>query len=851
MTAMPPTWTILIPTLGERRALFERLMTALLPQVARYGGRVQVRAWFNNGTPSLPAIRQSMVERASAEGSEYISFVDDDDLVAETYVDEVMSALGQRPDYVGFQVQCYSNGRPTLVAYHSLEHDGWVNLPDRYLRDISHINPIRTSIARTADFRQARPGGAEDRAWVAQLRRGKKLQREIVINQVLYHYLHVSPDQTTGSRWKKPAMIRQRAQRSAITSPEFAWHDNPEGSAMTDEEFEAFIGPPRWSSGATAQMAVVIPTRGRPENIRKVIGAWDFTNAWDVADMTIVVDEDDPEIRGYRDLFEAHRHPDTDDPLFSMMVEPVWRPMVAKLNRAAVALAESRKYFAIGFAGDDHLPRTIDWAKAYLVELIETGSGMVYGDDGYQGKKLSTEWAVTADTVRALGRMVPAPVEHMYCDNSIMEVFDQAGALKHLPGVRIEHLNPYANGKAEMDQQYKRVNSREQYRKDGETYRVWQVRQRPADVATIKSLRPGRPEVRPHQSKEKRVSTRSPFPHHFKQVKGVTPEEIGITLADFAVKVPADQAIVELGVYHGKTTLQMAWGARQGNGAPVTGIDPWDLDGNVYGTEMGDLGGARSWARYWVQALGYSNRVKLVQAFSTDAAGEWVTSDDSDGWGNRPVGLLFVDGDHTYEGARADIEAWAPHLAENAVIAIDDYVNENYPGVAQAVDDLVSEGVLAPVEVFHDRLAVTRLTERVEDGPAKYGATAITSEGVSPSPYPAAPDQIAIDPNGPQMPETWVEPGNMPTREELEAEWRAVDPEGVAALEASAAELDETMSKRETVQPGESEKDNWVGASIETLNLAQLKALARTRGIRLGARKDLRAQILQALRDGK
>ena len=212
---MPPTWTILVPTLGERRPLFERLMGGLLPQLDPYQGRVRVVGWFNNGSPSLPKIRQTMIDRATTD---YVSFVDDDDLVSPDYVAEIVAALETRPDYVGFQVQCYSDGAPTAVAYHSLEFRRWRSLPGRFERDISHINPIRTALARRANFARTRPGGAEDRDWAGQLRRAQVLRTQVVVPRIMYHYLFT----TTGTRWQKPRDITT-GERSAITHPHFTW----------------------------------------------------------------------------------------------------------------------------------------------------------------------------------------------------------------------------------------------------------------------------------------------------------------------------------------------------------------------------------------------------------------------------------------------------------------------------------------------------------------------------------------------------------------------------------------------------------------------------------------------------
>jgi predicted O-methyltransferase YrrM len=589
------------------------------------------------------------------------------------------------------------------------------------------------------------------------------------------------------------------------------------------------------------ELLVLVPTRGRPENIRKVISAWDFTNAWDVADLWLIVDQDDPEIQGYRDLEDPAACP------MRLAEVPTWRPMVHKLNEVAAQVAAEGRYFALAFAGDDHLPQTIGWAKRYLTVLHELGSGMVYGDDGYQGANLSTEWAVTADVVRALDRMVPADVEHMYCDNAMMELFTGAGALRHLPEVRIEHMHPIA-GKAPTDEQYRRVNHRDQFRKDRMAYEGWRHGDVfLTDVAAVRHLRQGRPEERvsasvppvrpatpvrktspgpmrsgPSRERINAMSrTRFPFSRELKEVRGATPDEIGMALADFATGVPADQEIVELGVFQGRTALIMAWGARQGHGAHVTAIDPWDTEGNVYDPPFTDAA-SREWAVYRIRELGYTQDIELVQAFSADAAGDWADGlaaargedrgvfSDATPWA-KPVGLLFVDGDHTKEGARRDIEAWAPNLAPGAIIAVDDYGHPDWPGVGEALDELVAEGVLAPLDVYHDRLAVTHLA------PDPAPTTAITSEGVTPS--PVAP--------------IW-NPDDEPE----------LTPEYDSEVSTEASPLRATVHEGELDGVAE-------GTPVTDLTIPQMKTLARRRNIILGVRKDKRDLIIEALAEGR
>lgn len=612
-------------------------------------------------------------------------------------------------------------------------------------------------------------------------------------------------------------------------------------------------------------LAIIVPTRGRPDNVRKVIAAWDFTNTWADADLVLVVDADDPMAPGYWQI-DAEREAGLQNGPVKIIEVPKWLPMVHKLDAAARELAG--QYWAIGFAGDDHLPQTIGWAARYLTVLRELGTGMVYGDDGYQGRKLSTEWAVTSDVVRALGRMVPAPVDHMYCDNAMMDLFGAAGALRHLPEVRIEHMHPVA-GKAETDEQYQRVNHRDQFSKDRRVYQGWKDTRMGSDVITVRALRQGRPDEAAPQPLSRRnpgsgprradfprkgsaVGRNFPFPRHFKKITGATPDVIGLTLADFASAVPADQEIVELGVYQGRTALMMAWGARQGHGAHLTAVDAWDLEGNTYGPPF-NTDGSRRWAAHWVQSLGYSRSILLVQGFATDVAERWVTTPDLIGYGNKPIGLLFVDDDHSYEGARAAIESWAPHLAPDARIAVDDYGHPDWPGVKQAVDKLVEEGFLTDVAVFHDRLAVTSLVPW-EDRPApaagRTAPAAITSEGVSPSPYPAVDDQVAVtvDLGAPSV--IVPEPVFEPDADGFTDGSRAGSPHE----SGDPDQVDREVSTEDwawKVTPGEAIAVNVPLGPVADLNLVGLKALAKHRGIVLGARKDKRDLILQALREGK
>lgn len=216
MNEPEPTWCILIPTIGQRDHLFRRLLDVLLPQLDPYIGRVRVLAWWNNGHPTLGDIRQGLVEAADAD---YVSFIDDDDLVPDYYVAEVVRALWSWPDHVGFQVQYYTDGEPAGLCDHSLRHRRWHRNADGLLcRDITHIDPLRRSLALRGDFRRTRKGRAEDRPWVKQVR--PHVTTETYIDKVMYHYLWSAQV----SAWQRPERIRQGFTRPTVDHPYFAWH---------------------------------------------------------------------------------------------------------------------------------------------------------------------------------------------------------------------------------------------------------------------------------------------------------------------------------------------------------------------------------------------------------------------------------------------------------------------------------------------------------------------------------------------------------------------------------------------------------------------------------------------------
>jgi hypothetical protein len=107
--------------------------------------------------------------------------------------------------------------------------------------------------------------------------------------------------------------------------------------------------------------------------------------------------------------------------------------------------------------GDDHLPRTPGWDKAFI-QALGHNTGIVYGDDLLQGANLPTAYGMSRDLVNELRGMTFPGCIHLFFDNFVKQLGLDLEYLKYLPDVIIEHIHPVA-GKVAMDEGYERVNS--------------------------------------------------------------------------------------------------------------------------------------------------------------------------------------------------------------------------------------------------------------------------------------------------------------------------------------------------------------------------------------------------------
>jgi glycosyltransferase involved in cell wall biosynthesis len=203
------------------------------------------------------------------------------------------------------------------------------------------------------------------------------------------------------------------------------------------------------------KMCVVVPSRGRPENAERLAQAFKDTNT--EADLYIVIDNDDPKWNEYAKSENYKKLP----------ADNKTGGCAKSLNTGAVYLLDITKfplYDYFVFMGDDHIPRTQGWDKAFI-QALGQNTGIVYGDDLLQGANLPTAFGMSRDLVNELRGMTFPGCVHLFFDNFVKQLGLDLEYLKYLPDVIIEHLHPVA-GKAEMDEGYARVNQPKWYEND-------------------------------------------------------------------------------------------------------------------------------------------------------------------------------------------------------------------------------------------------------------------------------------------------------------------------------------------------------------------------------------------------
>lgn len=173
-----------------------------------------------------------------------------------------------------------------------------------------------------------------------------------------------------------------------------------------------------------------------------------------------------------------------------------------------------------------------------------------------------------------------------------------------------------------------------------------------------------------------------------RQAPGFLTEREGRFLALVAAGAPADGVILEIGSFKGKSTVGLATIAQRYGLGPVVAVDPHTAPA---ATDPDLVGERSSWESFTasLEAAGVTGTVEAHRAYSRDLAPQW----------KRPIRFLWVDGDHTYAGAREDLALFGRHLVPGAVIAMHDVLHAYEGPIRVFVEEVLRSDTFGPAGV--------------------------------------------------------------------------------------------------------------------------------------------------------
>jgi predicted O-methyltransferase YrrM len=152
-----------------------------------------------------------------------------------------------------------------------------------------------------------------------------------------------------------------------------------------------------------------------------------------------------------------------------------------------------------------------------------------------------------------------------------------------------------------------------------------------------------------------------------------------------AAATPGRGVILEIGSFKGKSTVGLASVAAHYQLAPVVAVDPH----NAPSATDPSLGGRTSSFddfRHTLAAAGLVAHVEVHRAFSRELASGW----------NRPIRLLWIDGDHTYPGAKEDLDLFGPHVIAGGIVAFHDVLHNFAGPIRVFVEDVLRSDRYGP-----------------------------------------------------------------------------------------------------------------------------------------------------------
>ncbi len=171
-----------------------------------------------------------------------------------------------------------------------------------------------------------------------------------------------------------------------------------------------------------------------------------------------------------------------------------------------------------------------------------------------------------------------------------------------------------------------------------------------------------------------------------KDVEGFLSSFEGYSLYLLAQDGPGTGSIVEIGSFMGLSTCWLARGSKAAGREKVWAVDHFEGSPEHQSGEAAEseilMSEGTTFDRFQknISRMDVASYVDAIQAHSVDAASQW----------NDPIRLLFIDGDHSYDGVMSDFALWTPYVISGGLVALHDV--DSAPGVTRLYNELSVPG---------------------------------------------------------------------------------------------------------------------------------------------------------------
>jgi MMP 1-O-methyltransferase len=152
-----------------------------------------------------------------------------------------------------------------------------------------------------------------------------------------------------------------------------------------------------------------------------------------------------------------------------------------------------------------------------------------------------------------------------------------------------------------------------------------------------------------------------------------------------AALAPAEGANLEIGSFMGRSTIGLAYVTRHYELGNVVAVDP-HTSPSITDPDIKGKASTLDDFRANLLRAGVASHVDTRAMYSAELARTW----------EQPIRFLWIDGDHTYRGAKADVELFKPYLVPGALLLMHDVLGTHYGSLRVFTEDVLGSDDFGP-----------------------------------------------------------------------------------------------------------------------------------------------------------